>query len=225
MLSPLNYGRKRHFDRLRTLRILTMFSLNYSTVIDPLLWDVRLYVPKFSGMKAGDKVLDVCCGTGDQVFHYSQRGINAVGVDLNPDMIQLAERNKMKLGLTNASFKIADARDLPFQDSLFDHVSISLALHEIERTGRDKVVSEMRRVVRKDGALIFIDFQIPLPKNLYAYLAKVIEFMAGRRHHSRFRDFIEEGGLDRILKQNQLPEENRGYLKAGIITIIKTRNV
>ena len=76
-----------------------MFLLNYSTIIDPLLKDVRLYVPKFAGMKAGDRVLDICCGTGDQVFHYAEKGIVATGVDINPKMLEVAIRNKKRQGL------------------------------------------------------------------------------------------------------------------------------
>ena len=200
-----------------------MFILNYSTVIDPLLRNIRICTPEFSGMKAGDRVLDVCCGTGDQAFHYAKRGIVASGIDLSPGMIKLAEKNKGKQGLRDVSFQIADAVNLPFRDSFFDYASISLALHENERTARDKIISEMKRVVKKEGALIFVDFQVPLPKNLYTYLAKAIEFIAGKKHHRCFRDYIEQGGLDEILKKNQLPEAKRDYPNS-IITIIKTGN-
>ena len=139
-----------------------MFSFIYSTVIDPLLQDIRIYASEFSGMKAGDRVLDVCCGTGDQVIHYAKRGILATGIDLNPGMIKLAEQSKRKQGLGNVSFQIADALNLPFENNFFDYASISLALHEVERTAGDRIISEMKRVVRKEGALIFIDFQVPL---------------------------------------------------------------
>jgi len=200
-----------------------MFILNYSTVIDPLLRNIRIYTPEFSGMKAGDRVLDVCCGTGDQAFHYAKRGIVASGIDLSPGMIKLAEKNKEKQGLRDVSFQIADAVNLPFRDNFFDYASISLALHENERTARDKIISEMKRVVKKEGALIFVDFQVPLPKNLYTYLAKAIEFIAGKKHHRCFRDYIEQGGLDEILKKNQLPETKRGYPNS-FMTIIKTGN-
>lgn len=200
-----------------------MFILNYSTIIDPLLRNIRIYTPEFSGMKAGDRVLDVCCGTGDQVIHYAKRGIVASGIDLSPGMIKLAEKNKEKQGLRDVSFQIADAVNLPFRDSFFDYASISLALHESERTARDKIISEMKRVVKKEGALIFVDFQVPLPKNLYTYLAKAIEFIAGKKHHRCFRDYIEQGGLDEILKKNQLPEAKRGYPNS-FMTIIKTGN-
>ena len=53
----------------------------YVTLIDPLLRDIRLFVPGFAGMKAGDRVLDVCCGTGDQVLHCAAGGIKAKAAD------------------------------------------------------------------------------------------------------------------------------------------------
>lgn len=201
-----------------------MFSLIYSMVIDPLLRDIRIYTLEFSGIKAGDRVLDVCCGTGDQALHYAQRGITATGIDLNPNMIKLAEKNKRKQGLKNVSFQVADASNLPFQDNFFDYASISLALHQIERTTRDKVVSEMKRVVKKGSTLIFVDFQVPLPKNPYRYLIKTIEFIAGWEHFRNSEDYIAQGGLDEILRKNKLPEERKANLKNGIIAIIKTRN-
>ena len=176
-------------------------------------------------MKAGDRVLDVCCGTGDQAIHYGKRGIIATGIDLSPSMIELAERNKRKHSLSNVSFQIADAVDLPFNNNLFDYASISFALHEKERTVRDRIIAEMKRVVKKERALIFIDFQVPLPRNLYAYLAKAIEFIVGGEHHRYFKDYIEQGGLEVILKKNQLPEEKRDYRKNSLMAIIKTRNV
>ena len=71
-----------------------MFILNYATVIDPLLRNIRIYTLEFSGMKAGDRVLDVCCATGDQVIHYAKRGIVASGIDLSSGMIKLAEKIK-----------------------------------------------------------------------------------------------------------------------------------
>lgn len=202
-----------------------MFLLNYSTVFDPLLQDVRAGAVGISGMKPGDRALDVCCGTGDQVFHYARRGVIAAGIDINPNMIKLAERTKSKLGLTNVSFQVANAANLPFDDNFFDYASISLALHEIERTVRDKIISEMKRVVKKKGALIFTDLQVPLPQNRFRHLVKALEFMTGSEHHRNFKDFTVQGGLDELLRRNQLGVEKRSYLKRGTIAIVKTLNV
>ncbi len=182
-----------------------------------------MFAPEFSGMKAGDKVLDVCCGTGDQVFYYDKEGITAFGIDLDPNMIRKAENDGRKKSAKNVSFKIADAAKLPFEDNFFDYVSVSLALHEKERDVRDKVISEMKRVVKKEGSLIFIDFQIPLPGNFYSYLIRSVEYFAGRAHFNCFKDYIKQGGLDELLGKNRLREEKRIFFKNGNVVIIKAK--
>jgi ubiquinone/menaquinone biosynthesis C-methylase UbiE len=202
-----------------------MLFFNYSTIIDPFLRDVRLYAINFSGIKAGERVLDICCGTGAQVFYYAQAGITAIGVDLDPNMLKLARKDKRRKASSHTSFHIADARNLPFKDNCFDSASISFALHEKERTTRDSIISEMKRVVRKGGALLFLDFQVPLPRNLFSYLVRVIEVFAGRKHHRYFKDYIAQGGLDVLLARNHLAEAKRSYLNGGLMTIIKSRNI
>jgi ubiquinone/menaquinone biosynthesis C-methylase UbiE len=203
-----------------------MFITNlYSIFIDPLLQDIRTYISKFSGMKRGDKVLDICCGTGDQVFYYEKEGIIATGVDLSPKMIKSAEKRKEKSGLTNISFRVANAKQLPFKDNSFDYVSICLGLHEMKRDERDKIITEMKRVVKKEGFLIFIDFQVPLPSTIISYLVKAIEYFAGKNHYECFKEYLKQGGLDAILNRNHLQEEKKDYTENKIIVIIKTRNV
>jgi len=196
--------------------------LNYSTIVDPVLKDVRTCVVELSGVKAGDRVLDVGCGTGDQVFHYERKGAIATGVDQNPNMIELAERNR-KSGGFKATFHVASATELPFPDGYFDCTSISLALHEMRRDERNRAVSEMKRVVKKKGTLIFIDFQVPLARNFTGYFIKAIEFIAGKENHKNFRDYMAHGGLKGILKEAQLMPQKEALLKSGNLQIIKTK--
>ena len=176
-------------------------------------------------MKAGDRVLDVCCGTGDQTFYYAKRGIFATGIDRNPDMLKLAEKNKRKRGLSNVSFQMADAQDLPFKDNVFDYASISFALHENERAAIDKIISEMKRIVKKSGALILMDFRVPLPKGPLLHFINAIEFMVGRNNYRCYKDYMKQGGLDGILKRNQLSRGKRDDMNNRILEIIKTGNV
>ena len=201
-----------------------MFFLNYATIIDPLLRGIRLYVIYFSRMKAGDRVLDVCCGTGDQAFHYARAGMVTAGIDLDPNMLKLARKDRRSKGSNSVAFNRADARRLPFRDDSFDCASISFALHEKERTARDDIISEMKRVVKKGGILLFLDFQVPLPNNLLPRLVNVIEFFTGREHHRCFKDYLAQGGLDVLLARNHLAEVKRDYLNDGLITIIKAMN-
>ena len=201
-----------------------MLLINYSTVVDPIFKDVRICVAGLSGIKSGDRVLDVCCGTGDQVFHYEQKGAIATGIDQNPNMIELAERNRKRKGFKHSTFRIAGAAELPFPDGYFDGASISLGLHEMERDERNRAFSEMKRVVKKKGTLIFIDFQVPLPKNSIAYLIRAVEFIAGRDNHKCFRDYLAQGGLRQILKEAQLTPQEQALLKRGNLQVIKAIN-
>ncbi len=200
-----------------------MFLFNYSTIIDPLLKKVRIYVAGLSDIKTGDRVLDIACGTGDQAFHYEQKGAIATGVDRDPGMIELAEKNRKRWGL-RSTFSIAIATELPFPNRYFDGASISLALHEMERDERNRAVSEMKRVVKKKGALVLVDFQVPLPKNTIGYLIRVMEFLAGRDNRRCFRDYLDQGGLKQILRENRLvPREETLFLRRNL-RVIKTIN-
>ncbi len=201
-----------------------MFMFNYETLVDPLLRDLRKFTPEFSGMKAGDKVIDVCCGTGAQVLEYGRHGIIATGIDSSQDMLKIATRNRMRQKAVNVSFQLADATNLPFPDGYFDYATVSLGLHDKEKPIRYQIISEMKRIVKQDGALILVDFQVPLPRNAWAVFARAIEFLAGGSHYQGFKDYLANGGLEDILKNHALREEYRTYLKSGLIAATKVVN-
>ena len=201
-----------------------MFIFNYETLVDPLLRDVRKYIPEFSGMRAGDKAIDVCCGTGAQVLEYGRRGIVATGIDISPSMLNIATRNIKRQKAVNVSFQLADATSLPFPDGYFDYASISLGLHDKEKPIRYQIISEMKRVIKQDGALVLIDFQVPLPRNVWGVSARAVEFLAGGLHYQGFKDYLANGGLEDILKNHGLREECRAYLKNGLLVAMKAMN-
>ena len=198
-----------------------MFMFNYANLVDPLLRNVRSFTPEFSGMKAGDRVIDVCCGTGAQVFEYGHRGIFAIGIDIDPSMLQIAKRNKMRQKSVNVSFQVVDATSLPFPDGYFDYASISLALHDKEKHIRYQIISEMKRVIKQGGALILIDYQVPLPRNVWGISARATEYFVGGSHYQSFRDYLAHGGLEDILKNHGLKEKCRTNLKNGLLTAAK----
>lgn len=188
-----------------------------------MLRNIRQIIPEFAGMEAGNDVLDVCCGTGAQVIEYGKCGIFATGIDKEQSMLKVAFRNVEKLNLINTTFYLADATALPFPAERFDSVSVSFGLHDKERDIRNIIVSEMKRVVKREGSLIFIDYQVPLPNNIWAMFARSIEFIAGGSHYHGFRDFINNGGLKTILKDHLLLDEKICYLKSGLVEVIKAR--
>ena len=197
---------------------------NYETLVDSLLRDLRKFTTEFSGMKAGDKVIDVCCGTGAQVLEYGRHGIIATGIDSSQDMLKIATRNRMRQKAVNVSFQLADATNLPFPDGYFDYATVSFGLHDKEKPIRYQIIFEMKRVVKPNGSLILVDFQVPLPRNAWAVFARAIEFLAGGSHYQGFKDYLATGGLEDILKNHGLQEECRTYLKSGLIAATKAVN-
>jgi len=117
--------------------------------------------------------------------------------------------------------KKANAAELPFPDGYFDCATVSLALHDKEKKVRDRVVSEMKRVVRPNGTLVFIDFQVPLPQNRWARLARGVEFLVGGDHYLGFKDYVNSGGLDEILAAHHLSENGKTLLKSGLVVVTR----
>jgi SAM-dependent methyltransferase len=72
------------------------------------------------GLEAGQRVLDVGCGPGRHSLALARRGIEALGVDLSPDFVDLARTTAAAEQLP-ASFEVLDVRDLAF-DGEFDAV-------------------------------------------------------------------------------------------------------
>jgi ubiquinone/menaquinone biosynthesis C-methylase UbiE len=202
----------------------TLPAFLYSVTIDRALATIRTRVPGFSGMRPGERVLDVCCGTGAQVLCYASRGILSWGIDLDSGMIKFAEKRKNNLGLSSASFQMASATDLPFKDGAFDHASICMGLHEKEGAARDGTIAEMRRVVKKDGSLCIIDYRVPLPQNAYGCAVRIVERLAGQSHFGCFGEFEQAGGLDPLLRRHYLVAEKWEYSKRMPLMIVKLRN-
>ncbi len=200
-----------------------MAILTYENIIDPILRNIRQAVVDFSGMKPGDKVLDVCCGTGAQVIEYGKLGITACGIDSAENMLGFGVKNSVKLNLNDTSFLLADATALPFDDGSFDYVSISFAIHDKNRDMRGQIISEMKRVLKPQGSLIFIDFRVPMPRNPAGAAARVIEFFAGGDHYKGFKDYSVNGGLQTLLEKHSLKTEKTGYFLSGIAIMVKAR--
>jgi ubiquinone/menaquinone biosynthesis C-methylase UbiE len=191
----------------------------YAAFVDPFLKDIRLFVPAFAAMKPGDRVLDVCCGTGDQAFHYAAGGMEAYGIDLDEAMIAQAEESKEKRNL-KASFSVQDAAALSFGDGSFDFATVSMALHEKDAALEDAVIAEMRRVTGKGRALVLVDFSVPLPRNFPGLLMRSVEFMVGGEHYRNFRAFLKSGGLDGLVRRNGLKVLKKNCLKDGALTAL-----
>jgi SAM-dependent methyltransferase len=92
--------------------------------------------------RAGERLLDVGCGTGDHLFLYHAKGCQVTGIDPSPYMIDIA---RQKLG-PSADLRVGSAEDIPFSDNEFDIVTLMTSLEFTSNP--DRAVSEAIRVCR-----------------------------------------------------------------------------
>ena len=96
----------------------------------------------------GTHVLEIGCGVGATACHLAKRyGCRVVGVDLRESMIARSRERAHKEGVTDyVEFRVADARNLPFDDALFDTVISESVATFIE--DKQQVIGECARVTR-----------------------------------------------------------------------------
>src|SRR5256885_7567007 len=107
---------------------------------------------KFAGIKAGQRVLDVACGTGVVAVTCAQRGARVTGLDLTPELLETARENA-KLAGVEVDFHEGDAEQLPFPDSEFDAVLSQFGHMFAPRP--EVAVAEMLRVLKPGGTIAF----------------------------------------------------------------------
>jgi ubiquinone/menaquinone biosynthesis C-methylase UbiE len=111
-------------------------------------------------LQAGERVLDVSCGTGSlALLAKEQVGAEGQvhGVDASEEMIAYARRKASRAGL-DVAFDAAPAQQIPFGDASFDVVLNTLALHHLPRPSRYEAFEEMRRVLKPSGRALIVDF-------------------------------------------------------------------
>ena len=105
-----------------------------------------------------ERVLEVGCGTGTLTMALSERARHAIGVDPAPRMVAIAAR---KARWRSASFAVASAEELPFEDNAFGGAVASMTLHHWADAGQG--LAELARVLRPGGTLAIADIDLPSP--------------------------------------------------------------
>src|SRR5271169_1964724 len=113
-------------------------------------WSLRLAGPflDFAGVREGDRVLDVGCGTGVITAALAERGCIAVGVDASEPYLDAARGDRPH---PTVVYELADARRMQYSDGSFDACVSALAIDVIPEV--DEVAAEMRRVTRPGGVV------------------------------------------------------------------------
>jgi SAM-dependent methyltransferase len=107
---------------------------------------------KFAQVSAGQRMLDVACGTGVVAVTAALRGAKACGLDLTPALIERAKKNAQIAGV-DVEFIEGDAEALPYPDAAFDVVLSQFGHIFAPRPG--VAISEMLRVLKPGGRIAF----------------------------------------------------------------------
>ncbi|MBI5031221.1 MAG: class I SAM-dependent methyltransferase [Chloroflexi bacterium] len=121
---------------------------------------IRKMTVDLAGVKPGDKVLEIGCGTGSlTIAAKKQAGVQGevCGIDPLPEMLNVARRKAERAGL-EITFESGSLQEIPFPDHQFDVVMISFMIFhvpsaDIQRRG----FAEIARVLKPGGQLLILD--------------------------------------------------------------------
>mgnify|MGYP000436346512 FL=1 len=120
------------------------------------LW--KRFAIETSGVKKGDKVLDIAGGTADlSALFLKQVGKNGEVwlTDINNAMLTIGRDRLLNEGTATPTTQ-CDAEKLPFPDNYFNCVSVAFGLRNM--THKDDALKEMLRVIKPGGSVIVLEF-------------------------------------------------------------------
>ena len=150
------------------------------------LW--KKWIKKVIPHIKGKKILEVSFGSGYLMTQYASYEYEIWGIDYNEKMLKLTS-SKMKKMNIKAELTQGNVEKLPYHDNTFETVINTMAF-----TGYPdgkKAMSELKRVLKKDGKLLLVDFNYPKNRNrLGCFMAILWE---------KFGDIIKD--INALLKQ------------------------
>lgn len=142
------------------------------------LW--KRFAVDTSGVKSGDKVLDIAGGSGDLSKLFAKK-VGPTGevilTDINASMLSVGRDRMIDAGLTVPAMQ-CNAEQLPFADNSFDCVIVAFGLRNM--THKDIALKEMQRVLKVGGRLLVLEFSKvwqPLEKIYDAYSFKLLPML------------------------------------------------
>ncbi len=133
---------------------------------------------EYAHLKAGDVVLDLGSGAGNDCFVarsvVGETG-KVIGVDMTEAMVQKAKTNAQSLGFTNVEFRLGEIEDLPLAANRVDVVVSNCVLNLVPN--KEQAFKETYRVLKPKGHFSISD--VVLAGELPAGLQKAAEMYAG----------------------------------------------
>lgn len=181
------------------------------------LW--KAFTIQVSGVREGDRVLDVAGGTADLSLAFAKK-VGSRGqvwlTDINHAMLSVGRDRVVDAGYALPVAQ-CNAEKLPFPDDWFDCVTVAFGLRNM--THKDVALAEMRRVLRPGGRLLVLEFsrvwkplaplydfysfkvlpwmgdKVASDADSYRYLAESIRMHPGQEE---LKQLMEQAGLARV---------------------------
>ncbi len=161
---------------------------------------------EFAHIQAGDIVLDLGAGAGNDCFvARAETGPagKVIGLDFTPAMIERARANAEKLGYHNVEFRQGDIEDMPVSSASVDVVVSNCVLNLVPN--KTRVFAEMRRVLRPGGHFSISDIVLlgELPRGLRESAELYAGCVSGAIQLEDYLHLIREAGFENITVQKQ----------------------
>ena len=196
----------------------------------------RKYVVQRTGILKGDTALDICCGTGMLTLELAKtikEDGRVFGLDFSNEMLQIAEKNLENTPYKDiVQFLQGDAMEIPFDDNSFNAVTVAWGLRNVPDI--NKVISEMKRVVKPGGKVVSLDMAKPsmpiFKQGYWLYFQKLVPLLGkiwtGKKaaynylYQSSLR-FPHQQELAEIFAKAGLKETNYHDLFGGVVAIVE----
>ena len=193
-----------------------------------------------TGLKPGDRVLDVACGTAELSLKTAQQvrpGGKVTGIDFSEEMMEIG-RKKVAASPYGSMVELqfGDAMNIQFSDNTFDAATIGFALRNVADI--PKTLAEMTRVVKPGGRVVSLELSKPenpfirVPYYFYFFrLVPLIDRVAGMRDEERrelhpyaylpasLRPFPDRRKLAQIFKDAGLVDVKTRPLTGGLVCL------
>jgi len=169
---------------------------------------------EFAKIKAGDTVVDLGSGAGNDCFIarsvVGDRG-KVIGIDLTEKMIEKAKVNAEKLQYRNVEFRLGDLENIPLAGGIADVVVSNCVLNLVP--DKDQAFTEIFRILKKNGHFSVSDIVLAgdLPEGLRKSAEMYVGCVSGAIQKEDYLSIIEKAGFHNVQIQKEkrisLPEE------------------
>ena len=150
-----------------------------------------------SKVKAGDRVLDIGCGTGLLSLKFLKKADCIVrGIDSSPKMLAICRKKIKQLGLNKKmTCQLVDAEQMDFPDNTFNIIASTVALHHVQN--KTPVFKKIHRILKPGGRFVLGDLDMDTTGSLTdpKRMLRILDCLK-----QEFALALKEGGIDTFIR-------------------------